>query len=403
MAGSPVERSQELELQEAEQPDAPGQSAQVGSNNVDEANDDEDDVPPATPEKNGAAPDMDATAARADARESLDDGLEQTRMSLEEVSLSANDTAGPPNVPANQIPTRPAPGPSPIPSNSSSTAGPSTAPSMRRSSTAYSTTSTSRGSLAAARKPLLQGVLVINAFEAILGSKDAKRNPALKESAQRALDILKAPQGTAANANEDRREEVFEPLKLACATKTNALMITALDTIGKLVSYGFFNPPHAQVEDGPENENGLDSMADESFVRDEKSEKLSDSVVDAICDCFIESPSGPAVAALQAAANSTTTPDAVNLQIVKALLTLVLQDANGQGLTVHQSSLVSRDNRKCNQNADIALCDSSKPCGQSTIYSCSRKTLPTRWSPKARSIRLLGRSSRVFGLIRSWH
>jgi brefeldin A-inhibited guanine nucleotide-exchange protein len=218
---------------------------------------------------------------------------------------------------------------------------------------------------------------VITAFETILNSKDAKRIPTLKASAQRALEILKAPQGTASNANEDRREEVFEPLKLACQTKTNAVMITALDTIGKLVSYGFFNPPHANLED--EQENGVSQDNEETFIRDTKSEQLSDAVVDAICDCFIETPSGPAVAALQAAANSTTTPDAVNLQIVKALLTLVLQDANGQGLTVHQSSLVGWLLYPRSAAANLRFLDSSKPFGRYTISFSSRRIPRTRW------------------------
>ena len=208
----------------------------------------------------------------------------------------------------------------------------------------------------------------MNAFETILNSKDARRIPPLKAAAQRALDILKEPLH-AGEDNEDRREEVFEPLKLACETKTNGLMMTALDAIGKLVSYGFFNPPHDETSppedssarasvDGEADKpapSGLPSIAapedsvpdaEDTFVRDVKSERLSESVVDTICDCFIETPTGPTAAAIQAATSSNpATADSVNLQIVKALLTLVLQDANGRGLTVHQSSLVrSRGN-----------------------------------------------------------
>jgi brefeldin A-inhibited guanine nucleotide-exchange protein len=176
-------------------------------------------------------------------------------------------------------------------------------------------------------------VLVVSSFEAILNSKDAKRIPALKAAAQKALDILKSP-SAGVGVSEDKREDVFEPLKLACETKTNTLMITALDAIGKLVSYGFFNPPLSSI-----SEESIGSSAqEESFTRDPKSEQLSEAVVDAICACFAESPSGAAAAAIQAATN--TGPDQVNLQIVKALLTLVLQDGQGRGLSVHQSSLV---------------------------------------------------------------
>lgn len=215
-----------------------------------------------------------------------------------------------------------------------------------RASSTYSTRTASTS--AAHRKPLLQGVLVVSAYETILNSKDARRTPALKEAAQRALDILKAPasQSSSVHTGEDRRREVFEPLRLACGTKTNAIMITALDAIGKLVSYGFFNPPSMDSESIQEEGDetilpGKPSTSTEQLgIPDEDTTKLSDLVVDTICDCFIEAPSGPAAAALQAATTSSTaTPDAVNLQIVKAILTIVLQESN-KGLSIHQSSLV---------------------------------------------------------------
>ena len=251
----------------------------------------------------------------------------------------------------NQQATRPAPVQQ-QPSSSSVYSAGSTASTgatrMERSSTSYSTrtsTSTTHGG-SSSRKPILQGVLVISSFETILNSKDAKRIPALRAAAQKSLDILREPGGVGvgAGAVDDRREEVLESLKLACETRTNALMITSLDAIGKLVSYGFFNPPSSSVPDeqgsGLDPESDLSMSAKESFVRDTKSEQLSDAVVDTICSCFIEAPSGPAAAAMQAASN--TGPDAANLQIVKALLTLVLQDGSGRGLSVHQSSLVSQ-------------------------------------------------------------
>lgn len=215
-----------------------------------------------------------------------------------------------------------------------------------RASSTYSTRTASTS--AAGRKPLLQGVLVVSAYETILNSKDARRTPALKEAAQRALDILKAPtsQSSSVHTGEDRRREVFEPLRLACDTKTNAIMITALDAIGKLVSYGFFNPPSMESEniqeEGDEtvHNDKPTSSTEQSDVPDEDTSKLSDLVIDTICDCFIEAPPGPAAAALQAATSNTATPDAVNLQIVKAILTIVLQESN-HGLSIHQSSLVS--------------------------------------------------------------
>lgn len=236
-------------------------------------------------------------------------------------------------------------------------------PRVERSSTSYSTRTSTSTTTAGAGKPILQGVLVISSFETILNSKEAKRIPALKAAAQKALDVLRSP-GSGLNGTtdaEDRREEVFEPLKLACETKSNALMMTALDAIGKLVSYGFFNPPlqHNQYNEDPNASSGSSSHGatadgqdaaqpdggaygqaapEDSFVHDARSEQLSETVVNTICSCFLESPSGPAAAALQVAGG--VGPDAVNLQIVKALLTLVLSDGSGRGLSVHQSGLV---------------------------------------------------------------
>jgi hypothetical protein len=306
-----------------------------------------DELPPATPSKNGD----DTSHFEAKTRTSMEDPA-----TFQDVELSENQQTKVHEAPrsiegaTSSISERPRSATAStangsVHSESSRPEGPPV-----RTSRASSTYSARAGSISAAsRKPLLQGVLVVSAFETILNSKDARRTPALKEATQRALDILKAPssQASSVHTGEDRRREVLEPLKLACETKTNAIMITALDAIGKLVSYGFFSPPGLDTdsiqEEGDESRSTAASSSIPANLRlpDEDTRRLSDMVVDTICDCFIEAPTNAAAAAIQAASNNG--PDAVNLQIVKALLTLVLQESDNKGLSIHQSGLVSAD------------------------------------------------------------
>ena len=362
---------------------------------------------PETPSKNGKLPDVPEDERRASVTSFQDVSLDQNQQApgTSAQSTPSRAPAGSESSPQRNQAKRPAPVQQRQSSSSVYSTGSSAgtgATRVERSSISYSartSTSTSHGG-ASTRKPILQGVLVISSFETIFNSKDAKRIPTLKAAAQKALDVLRAPGGVGvgAGAAEDRREDVFEPLKLACETKTNALMITSLDAIGKLVSYGFFNPPYvpatADEESRSEQENGASTPAPESFVRDTKSEQLSNVVVDTICSCFTEAPSGPAAAAIQAASHAG--PDAVNLQIVKALLTLVLQDGAGRGLSVHQSSLVSpffpaQGLRLCKHISSTRL--SSRLFGRYTTFSCSLARLRTKWWPRVLSTKSSAASS----------
>lgn len=150
---------------------------------------------------------------------------------------------------------------------------------------ASSASSLSRGS----------AVFVLSALETISSSKEARRSKPLKESAVAALDMVKAATSPeAASAVLDPRV-VFEPLRLACETKSVSLQASALDCIAKLVSYAFF------AEDDPSEST------------------LADLVVDTVCDCF-----------------GDQVDERVSVQIVKALLACVLSTS----IRVHQSSLL---------------------------------------------------------------
>jgi brefeldin A-inhibited guanine nucleotide-exchange protein len=153
-------------------------------------------------------------------------------------------------------------------------------------------------------------VLISTALETIASSKEARRSAPLRESTQRALELIRSNQA----GNQPR--EIFEPLRLACETRNEKLMIASLDCISKLISYSFFEddgtsvhalpspPPSPQPGKGP----GTTPLP-----------SLVDLVAHTITSC-----------------HSETTPDAVSLQIVKALLALVLSHS----ILVHLSSLL---------------------------------------------------------------
>jgi brefeldin A-inhibited guanine nucleotide-exchange protein len=116
----------------------------------------------------------------------------------------------------------------------------------------------------------------------------------------------------------DKPREIFQPLRLACETKNEKLMIASLDCIQKLISHSFFaesGPPQQLFNSPPNSPGGRDSSGGPP---DDKM-PLVDLVVHTITSC-----------------HSETTPETVSLQIVKALLSLVLSST----ILVHHSSLL---------------------------------------------------------------
>ncbi|KAG8874344.1 guanine nucleotide exchange protein for ADP-robosylation factor [Tulasnella sp. 331] len=155
-------------------------------------------------------------------------------------------------------------------------------------------------------------VLIASALDTIVASKEAKRSPQLKESAKSALEMIRNGQGG------DRPREIFEPLRLACETKNEKLQIASLDCISKLISYSFFaesiSPAQALSSGSPPA-----SPTTTGSVQNTQTMSLADLVTHTITGAYTE-----------------TTPDAVSLQIVKALLALVLSNS----VLVHHSSLL---------------------------------------------------------------
>ena len=146
--------------------------------------------------------------------------------------------------------------------------------------------------------PLRSIIFVVSALEHIVGSKEARKNKALGDAAQRALAT------TRQQDSSPDPETIFEPLRLATETTSIPLITAALDCIGKLISYSYFSTPAPSP--------GL------STSQEQKS-PLIDRAIETICLCF----------------RDETTPAEVQLQIVKSLLAAVLNDkfiVHGSGL-----------------------------------------------------------------------
>jgi len=158
------------------------------------------------------------------------------------------------------------------------------------------TTSTKRSSA-----PLSSIIFVVSALEQIAASKEARKKKQLGDAAQKALDAIKRLDGSPSP------EVIFEPLRLATETSSIPLTTTALDCIGKLISYSYFSVP-AEPQD-PNAPPGQQQQL-----------PLIDRAIETICDCF----------------QNEATPYEVQLQIVKSLLAAVLNDK----LIVHGSGLL---------------------------------------------------------------
>ena len=158
------------------------------------------------------------------------------------------------------------------------------------------TTATRRSSA-----PLSSIVFVVSALDQIAASKEARRKRLLGDAAQKALEAIKRLDGSPSP------EVIFEPLRLATETSSIPLTTTALDCIGKLISYSYFSLP-AEIQD-PNIPPGSHQQL-----------PLIDRAIETICDCF----------------QNEATPFEIQLQIVKSLLAAVLNDK----LIVHGSGLL---------------------------------------------------------------
>ncbi|CAE7122990.1 unnamed protein product [Rhizoctonia solani] len=196
-----------------------------------------------------------------------------------------------------------------------STPGPGSRPSVssqqdRRSSVASFASHRTNGS-----RTFVSPVFFTTALETIAASREVKRSTPFKNSVDHALELVKSGRGA------DKPREIFEPLQMAVETQNEKLVITGLDCIAKLVSHGFFaediSPEHAYNSPPASPAPGATPSSAEG--RPAAQMPLADLITSTIT-----------------AAYTDTTPDAVSLQIVKALLSLVLSPT----ILVHHSSLL---------------------------------------------------------------
>jgi brefeldin A-inhibited guanine nucleotide-exchange protein len=172
-----------------------------------------------------------------------------------------------------------------------------------------------RRSVTIGRGNTVSTVLISSALESIAASREAKRSAPLRESTQRALEHIRSEEAADARL-------IFEPLRLACETKNEKLMIISLDCISKLISYSFFAEPDAISQPFP-SPPPSPRMPTGPSVPDSSGRAPQPALVDLVAHTIT-------------ACHSETTPDTVSLQIVKALLSLVLSPTT----LVHHSSLL---------------------------------------------------------------
>lgn len=178
-----------------------------------------------------------------------------------------------------------------------------------RNSLSVSSQSSHQRSLTLSRGHTVSTVLITSALDTIKDSREAKRSAPLREATKRAFDMINSGPPELFDPRI-----VFEALKLACETRSEKLMVASLDCISKLISYSFFsdNNPPSQLQ----------------FVSPTHSPTSStDGVQPALAELITHTVTS---------AYTETTPDAVSLQIVKALLALVLSP----DILIHHSSLL---------------------------------------------------------------
>lgn len=160
-------------------------------------------------------------------------------------------------------------------------------------------------------------MFIIRALEKILNDKEIKRShhSQLKRACEAALEEIKRelkdsdgnekisdalPLPRSGNVNHLTTEKYFLPFELACQSRSYRIVVTALDCLQKLIAYGHLT---ANVPDSTT-----------------PGKLLIDRIVETICACF----TGP------------QTDEGVQLQIIKALLTVV----TSQHVEVHEGTVL---------------------------------------------------------------
>lgn len=159
------------------------------------------------------------------------------------------------------------------------------------------TRSDSRSTVTSRPLPVSSTVFVVSALETIGAAKEVRRNKEFTEAVQAALANIKNLEQTV------NPEIIFQPLQMATKSFNVPLQVTALDCIGKLISYSYFAFPAVATN----HTGGADTPP------------LIERAIEAICDCF----------------ENEATAAEIQQQIIKSLLAAVLDDkivVHGAGL-----------------------------------------------------------------------
>ncbi|EXJ82494.1 hypothetical protein A1O3_06307 [Capronia epimyces CBS 606.96] len=159
------------------------------------------------------------------------------------------------------------------------------------------TRSDSRSTTLSRPSPVSSSVFVVSALETIAAAKEVRKNKDFADAVQAALSNIK---NTEQAVNP---EIIFRPLQMATKSFNVPLQVTALDCIGKLISYSYFAFPVVATNQA----GSVDTPP------------LIERAIEAICDCF----------------ENEATPVEIQQQIIKSLLAAVLDDkivVHGAGL-----------------------------------------------------------------------
>lgn len=168
-------------------------------------------------------------------------------------------------------------------------------------------------------------------MDVILTSREGKKKGILKDVAQKLSDTLQTLPANGVDPNM-----IFEPLRIACESQSVTITTQALDCIGKLIAISFFDalPPTPPTPVDADEDNVVPA-----YRADTPTRPLMDRVIDTICECF----------------QGEGTDEKIQLQIIKALLSAVLDEQSGT--MIHQSPLL----KAIRQTYNIFLLSRSTP------------------------------------------
>lgn len=168
-------------------------------------------------------------------------------------------------------------------------------------------------------------------MDVVLASREGKKKGPLRDIATKTAELLKVPPENGVDPNA-----IFEPLRVACESQSVTVTTQALDCLGKLIAISFFDapPPAIAAPVDVDEENFVPAQRADAPTR-----PLMDRVIDTICECF----------------QGEGTDEKVQLQIIKALLSAVLDEK--EGTMIHQSPLL----KAIRQTYNIFLLSRSTP------------------------------------------